>query len=64
MKQQKLKLLFAHQTKWQKWLSNKFGNEITLLDAIYKTLRFNLLLFFLADKTNQLYRGGLFHHLK
>ena len=30
-------VLFVHQTKWQRLLLNQFRNEITLLDAIYKT---------------------------
>ena len=31
---------------------NQFGNEIKLLDAIYKTIRCDLLLFFPVAKTN------------
>ena len=31
---------------------NQFGNEIKLLDAIYKTIRCDLLLFFPVTKTN------------
>ena len=45
-------LLFAHQTAWQKCLLNRYGNEITLLDATYKTMRYELPLFFLVVKTN------------
>ena len=45
-------VLFVHQTKWQKLLLNQFGNEITLLDAIYKTMRYDLLLFFLVVRIN------------
>ena len=41
----KNKLLFVHQTKWQKRLLNKYGNELTLLDATYKTTRYALPLF-------------------
>ena len=42
----KNKLLFVHQTKWQKRLLNKYGNELTLPDATYKTTRYALPLFF------------------
>ena len=45
-------LLFAHQTVWQKHLISRYGNEITLLDATYKTMRYELPLFFLVVKTN------------
>ena len=30
----------------------RYGNEMTLLDATYKTTRYNLPLFFLVVKTN------------
>jgi len=46
------KLLFAHQTAWQKRMISRYGNEITLLDATYKTMRYELPLFFLVVKTN------------
>ena len=46
------KLLFAHQTAWQRRLMSRYGNEITLLDATYKTMRYELPLFFLVVKTN------------
>lgn len=45
-------LLFAHQTTWQKNLMVRYGNEITFLDATYKTMRYDLPLFFLVVKTN------------
>ena len=46
-------LLFAHQTTWQKKLMIRYGNEITLLDATYKTMRYELpVYFFLMVKTN------------
>ena len=45
-------LLFAHQTAWQKRLMNIYGNKISLLDATYKTMRYELPLFFLVVKTN------------
>ena len=31
-------LLWVHQTQWQKQLLSRYGNEICLLDATYKTL--------------------------
>ena len=48
-------LLFAHQTAWQRHLIRRYGNEIMLLhtvDATYKTMRYELPLFFLVVKTN------------
>ena len=46
------KFLFVHQTTWQRRLLSKYGNDICLLDATYKTTRYALPLFFLAVKTN------------
>lgn len=45
-------LFFAHQKAWQKRLLNLYGNEISLLDATYKTMRYELPLFFLVVMTN------------
>jgi hypothetical protein len=45
-------MMFAHQTAWQKRLLRKYGNDICLLDATYRTTRYSLPLFFLAVKTN------------
>ena len=45
-------LLFVHQTDWQQKLVRKYGNNIRLLDATYRTTRYALPLFFLAVKTN------------
>jgi len=45
-------LLFVHQTAWQRELIKKYGNEICLLDATYKTSRYALPLFFICVKTN------------
>ena len=44
-------LLLAHQSAWQRYLISHYGNEIMLLDATYKTMRYELPLFFLV-KTN------------
>ena len=45
-------LLFAHQTAWQRHLISRYGNEIMLLDVTYKTMRYELPLFFLVVKSN------------
>ena len=45
-------LLLVHQTKWQRELLLKYGCEICLLDATYKTSRYALPTFFLCVKTN------------
>ena len=41
-----------HQTKWQKRLLKKFGNEICLLDATYNTSKYDLPIFFICVNTN------------
>ena len=48
----KQKLLFIHQTTSQQHLLNRYGNNICLSDATYKTTRYSLRLFFVALKTN------------
>ncbi|XP_065679788.1 uncharacterized protein LOC136094113 [Hydra vulgaris] len=54
-------LLFVYQNKWQKRLLAKYGNELVLLDAIYRTTRYALPLFFFVVKTNIDYQVvGLF----
>ena len=40
-------LLFVHQEKWQQDLLVKYGNQISLLDATYKTTKHALYLFFI-----------------
>ena len=45
-------LLFIYQAKWQKRLLSRYGNELALLDATYRTTRYALSLFFLVVKTN------------
>ena len=45
-------LLFAYQSKWQMDLIKRYGNEMVLVDAAYKTTRYALLLFFMVVKTN------------
>lgn len=55
--EQSKKLLFLHQTAWQKRLLHRYGDNICLLDATYKTTRYALPLFFLAVKTNVDYQA-------
>ena len=44
--------LWIHQEKWQRDLLVRFGNTITLIDATYKTTKYEIALFFLSIKTN------------
>ena len=46
------RLLFIHQTSWQRRLLERYGNDLSLLDATYKTTRYSLPLFLLVVKTN------------
>ena len=39
-------LLFVHQTDFQQRLLLRYGNELSLLDATYKTTKYSLALFF------------------
>ena len=45
-------LLWVHQTDWQKDLLVRYGNTISLIDATYKTTRYELALFFICVRTN------------
>ncbi|XP_065682326.1 uncharacterized protein LOC124811828 [Hydra vulgaris] len=45
-------LLFVYQSEWQCKLVRRYGNEMFLLDATYKTTRYVLPVFFLVVKTN------------
>ena len=45
-------LLYVHQGKWQRELMQWYANNMTLLDATYKTTKYDLSLFFLCVKTN------------
>ena len=49
-------LLFCCQTEQQKRLLLKYGNDICLMDATYKTTRYALPLFFLCVRTNVCYQ--------
>ena len=44
--------MFVYQSKDQRRLLERYGNEICMLDATYKTTRYNLPLFFVVVKTN------------
>lgn len=44
-------LLYIHQEPWQQELMVRYGNTISLMDATYKTTRYELALFFVAVKT-------------
>ena len=50
------RLLLIHQTAWQRRLLSRYGNEMSMLDATYKTTRYSLPLFFLVVKTNADYQ--------
>ena len=47
---------FVCQSKWQKYLLQRYGSELILLNAIYKTTRYSLPLLFLTIKTNADYQ--------
>ena len=51
-KKLKNSLLFVYQTKEMRQLLSRYGNELCLLDATYKTTRYAIPLFFLVVKTN------------
>lgn len=44
--------LYVHQTDWQRNLLQRYGNNISLIDATYKTTRYDLALFFICVRTN------------
>lgn len=45
----------VHQTEWQRKMLHRYGDELVLLDATYKTTRYTLPLFFLCVQTNVCY---------
>ncbi|XP_078493493.1 uncharacterized protein LOC144749079 isoform X2 [Ciona intestinalis] len=49
-------MLFVYQTAWQRRLLVRYGQDICLLDATYKTSKYALPLFFLCIKTNVNYQ--------
>ena len=48
-------LLWVHQEVWQQDLLFRYGNTITMIDATYKTTKYDLPLFFVCVKTNHGY---------
>ena len=44
-------ILWIHQSKWQQHLLERYGNTISLIDATYKTTKYDLALFFICVKT-------------
>ena len=49
---QKIWLLWVHQMPWQRELMTKYENFICLIDATYKTTRYELPLFFICVRNN------------
>ena len=45
-------LLYVHQEQWQQQLLRRYGNTIVLIDATYKTTKYELPMFFVTVKTN------------
>ena len=45
-------LLYVHQEEWQQHLLRRYGNTIVLIDATYKTTKYELPMFFVTVKTN------------
>ena len=45
-------LLWIHQSNWQRELLTRYDNTISLIDATYKTTKYDLALFFICVKTN------------
>ena len=48
--------LYVHQEKWQQDLMIRYGSNISLMDATYKTTKYNLPLFFVCVLTNSGYQ--------
>ena len=44
-------LLLVHRKQWQKDLLRKYGNDICLIDATYKTTRYDIALSFVLKLT-------------
>ena len=45
-------MLYVHQQKWQRELLQKYGKTIAMIDATYKTTRYDFALFFICVRTN------------
>ncbi|WAR16030.1 hypothetical protein MAR_030624 [Mya arenaria] len=46
------KFMFVYQSSNMKYLLNRYGNQVTMLDSTYKTSKYTTSLFFLCVKTN------------
>ena len=46
------KLFYVHQEQWQQQLLRRYGNTVILIDATYKTTKYELPMFFVTVKTN------------
>ena len=51
----KQSILWIHQEEWQQELLSKYGNTISMMDATYKTTKYDLPLFFITVRTNSGY---------
>ncbi|XP_069819606.1 uncharacterized protein [Dendropsophus ebraccatus] len=49
---EEIHFLFLYQAEWQKKLLVRYGNQITLLDATYRTTKYALPLYFLCVRAN------------
>ena len=49
-------LIWIHQEEWQQEILVKYGNTMTLVDATYKTTKYDLPLFFVTVRTNVGYK--------
>ena len=45
-------LMWIHQTHWQREILKRYGNVMTMIDATYKTTKYNIPLFFITVRTN------------
>ena len=48
-------LLWVHQEKWQRDILTCYGNNLSLIDATYKTTKYDVSLSFLCVRTNTKY---------
>ena len=53
---QKSTFLFVHQEPWQQRLLTRYGSNLVLMDATYKTTKYALPLFFICVNTNTGYK--------
>ena len=49
-------LLYVHQERWQRKLMETYGHKISLMDATYKTTKYEVPLFFVCVLTNTGYQ--------